>query len=309
MKNYFGIDVGGTSIKMAIINENGKIIEKLSLQANINNYQVPLLDRVKKAVLKIKEVARKKNFNIEGIGVSAAGQINSKSGMIIGDNGHIPDWRGTNLKFEIENLTGLKTEVENDANCAAIAEKWLGNARDYDYSIIYTIGTGIGAGIIIDNQIFNGSYGIGGEIGHMIIDHQGRECSCGNRGCFEQYGSMTALVRDVKKELGVEKKIDGKYIFKMLKEDNQKLEKIFNKFLNYHATAIISLLHIFNPTAVLIGGGISAQKELLIKPLEKKVKAKAMSAYTDEFVLETAKLSNNAGMIGAVRNFIEKNNY
>jgi glucokinase len=306
MKYYLGIDIGGTAVKAGIITENGELIEKRSLSANINNYQVPLLERVKKAALEIKTAAQKKEFKIQGIGVSAAGQIDSNKGMIIGDNGHIPDWKGTNLKREIEELTNLKTEVENDANCAAIAEKWIGNARDYKDIIIYTIGTGIGAGIIIDNQIFNGSRGIGGEIGHMIIEHQGRKCSCGNRGCFEQYASMTALVRDVKKELKLDQEIDGKYIFEELKAGNDEIKKVVDQFLNYHATAIISLLHIFNPEAVIIGGGVSAQKELLIKPLEKIVRAKAMPAYTEEFTLKTAALSNDAGMIGAAKNFIER---
>lgn len=309
MKIYLGIDIGGTAVKTAVIKEQGEIIKKFSIPANINNYQIPLLDRVKKAVLEIRSSAAELDHNIQGIGISAAGQIDSKKGIIIGDNGYIPDWKGTNLKSQIEKLTGLRTEVENDANCAAIAEKWLGNARGYDNSIIYTIGTGIGAGIIIDNQIFNGSRGIGGEIGHMIIEHQGRKCSCGNRGCFEQYASMKALIEDVKKELKLEQEIDGIYIFEEVKKGNSQLKKIVHKFLNYHATAIISLLHIFNPEAVIIGGGVSAQKELLIKPLEKIVRDKAMSAYTEKFVLKTAKLSNDAGMIGAVKNFIEQQSH
>lgn len=308
MKYYLGIDIGGTAVKAGIITESGEVIEKRSLSANINNYQVPLLERVKKTALEIKTAAQKKEFEIQGIGVSAAGQIDSNKGVIIGDNGHIPNWKGTNLKREIEELTNLKTEVENDANCAAIAEKWLGNAREYRDSIIYTIGTGIGAGIIIDNQIFNGRQGIGGEIGHMIIEHQGRKCSCGNRGCFEQYASMTALVRDVKNELKLEQEIDGRYIFKELKEGNYEIKKVVDKFLHYHVTAIISLLHIFNPEAVIIGGGVSAQKELLIRPLEKLVKAKAMPAFTKKLNLKTAALSNDAGMMGAVKNFINKTN-
>lgn len=306
MKNYLGIDIGGTAIKAAVITEKGEILAKISVKANIDNYQVPLLTRVKKAVLEIKDLADKKDLEIEGIGVSAAGQIDNKNGMIIGDNGNIPDWKGTNLKKEIEKITGIKTTVENDANCAAAAEKWLGNAKDYSNSIVYTIGTGIGAGIIIDNKIFNGSRGIGGEIGHMIIDHQGRKCSCGNQGCFEQYASMTALIKDVEKNIKVQADINGKYIFSELKKGNQKIKKVVEDFLAYHATAIVSLLHIFNPEAVIIGGGVSAQKEHLIKPLEKLVREKAMPAYTENFVLKTAKLSNNAGMIGAVKNYLDQ---
>jgi len=120
--------------------------------------------------------------------------------------------------------------------------------------------------------------------------------------------SMTALVRDAKNKLKLEQEIDGRYIFKKLKEGNYEIKRVVDKFLGYHATAIISLLHIFNPEAVIIGGGVSAQKELLLDPLEKLVKVGAMPAYTENFVLKTAKLSNNAGMIGAVKNFIQHQN-
>lgn len=306
MNNYLGIDIGGTAVKAAILNSNGEIIKKISFQANVNNYQVPLLKIVKKAVRDINDIANTKKIKIKGIGISAAGQINSRSGIIIGDNGHIPDWKGTNLKAEIEKTSGLQTTVENDANCAAIAEKWIGNAKKYNDSIVYTIGTGIGAGIIVNGQILNGSRGIAGEIGHMIIKYHGRKCSCGNRGCFEQYGSMTALIKAVEKVVTTKQEIDGKYIFKELKTGNQKINMIVEEFLNYHAAAIISLLHIFNPEAVIIGGGVSAQKKSLIDPLEKIIKANAMPAFVENLNLETAKLSNDAGVIGAVKNFIDR---
>ncbi len=307
MKKYIGIDIGGTKVKAGIVTGEGDILKKLSLDANIDNYEVPLLDIVKKAAVKIKEISIDNNMKIEGVGVSAAGQIDNKSGVVIGDNGFIPDWKGTNLKKEINEITNLKVTVDNDANCAALAENWVGNGRGYTDLILYTIGTGIGAGIIVDGKLLSGHRGIAGEIGHMIIEHKGRNCSCGNNGCFEQYGSMTALINDVKKTLDNSKEnIDGKYIFAEAKNGNKLIKDCINNFIEYHASAIISLLHIFNPQIVIIGGGVSAQEDYLIEPLRKIVFNKAMPVFTEDFELITAKLLNEAGMIGAVKNYIVK---
>lgn len=313
MQKYIGIDIGGTAVKAGIIDSGGKIIDKITKKANINNYQTPLLEIVKDTAAEIYQLALEKDFKIKGAGISAAGQIDSQTGVVIGDNGHIPDWKGSNLKKAVKSVTGLNAAAANDANCAALAEKWIGNGRDYDNLIVYTIGTGIGAGIIVDGKMLSGSRGIAGELGHMIIKEQGRKCSCGNQGCFEQYGSITALVREIKAKKIIAKKdtaggeLNGRIIFAEAKAGNKKVQQCLKKFARHHAAAVISLLHIFNPEAVIIGGGVSAQKEYLIDPIAKIVSKKAMPAYLEGFSLKTAALENEAGMIGAVKNYIDNN--
>lgn len=302
MKKYIGIDIGGTTIKAGIVDEQGEIKYKLVKQSSI-----PLLDIVKKAAEEIKSHARDRGIIIEGVGVSAAGQIDNKDGVVIGDCGNIPDWAGTPLKKEIEDILNLDVVVENDANCAALAEHWLGNGQGYSDLIVYTIGTGIGGGIILGGKIFSGSTGIAGEIGHIVLEKGGRRCTCGNRGCFEQYGSMTALIREVKEATGDQfKEVDGKIIFEEARKGNKEIARCINNFLDYNAAGIVSLLHIFNPRAIIIGGGVSRQGEAIIKPLEKKVREKAMPAFLKNVVITTAKLTNNAGIIGAVKNFIDR---
>jgi glucokinase len=308
MKKYIGIDIGGTAVKAGIIDSSGKIIKKITKKANINNYQIPLLEIAKNTAAEIYQLALDRDFKLEGVAVSAAGQIDSQRGIVIGDNGHIPEWKGSNLKKAINSVTNLKVEAANDANCAALAERWLGNGRGYNNLIVYTIGTGIGAGIIIDGKLLSGNRGIAGELGHMIIEQQGRKCSCGNRGCFEQYGSMTALIKEIKAQKIIKRADpDGRLIFQEAKSGNKKVKKYLEQFINYHAAAIISLLHIFNPESVIIGGGVSAQKEYLIEPIDEIIRRKAMPAYLEGFSLKTAGLQNDAGMIGAVKFFIDQN--
>ncbi|GAA0179895.1 ROK family protein [Clostridium sediminicola] len=305
MKKYIGIDIGGTEIKAGIVNEEGKLLYKITRPSNINNYKIPLIDVIKNITNEINVYTMNNDICIEGVGVSAAGQIDNKNGVVIGTCGNIPGWKGTHIKSEMEKILHLDVIVENDANCAALAEHWIGNGKEYTNMIAYTIGTGIGGGIILDNKIFSGSNGIAGEIGHIVLEKDGEPCTCGNKGCFEQYGSMTALIKNVKKIVGNQlNEINGKIIFEKAKEGNKEIAKCIDHFLDYNATGIVTLLHIFNPEAVIIGGGVSKQGEVIIQPLIKKVKEKAMPAFYENVVIKTAKLSNDAGMIGAVKNYM-----
>ena len=305
MKKYIGIDIGGTAIKAGIIDEKGQVLSKFQERSNVDNYQVPLIDLVKKVVGEVHQYAIINNFAPEGVGVSAAGQIDHKKGTVIGDCGNIPGWTGSHLKDEIGKIVNLNVTVENDANCAALAEHWIGNGQGLKNVIVYTIGTGIGAGIILEGKLFSGGIGIAGEIGHMVLQKDGKKCTCGNRGCFEQYGSMTALIRDVSKETGEQLgEIDGQMIFAEARKGNKKVAFCIDRFLEYNATAIVNLLHVFNPEAIIIGGGVSRQGEVILKPLNEKVRKKAMPTFLNNLVIRTAKFTNDAGIIGAVRNFI-----
>lgn len=310
MKKYIGIDIGGTAIKAGIVDQKGQILYKINKQANINNYEIPLINVVKDTAKEIKVYTIDNKIKIEGVGVSAAGQIDNKNGVVIGSCGNIPKWIGTQLKTEIEKIVNLDVKVENDANCVALAEHWIGNGKNYKNMIAYTIGTGIGGGIIIDGKIFSGSIGIAGEIGHIVLKKDGQQCSCGNKGCFEQYGSMTALIREVRKVTGYKfEKINGEIIFNEAKNGNKQIARCIDVFLEYNATGIVTLLHIFNPEAIIIGGGVSKQGEVIIKPLIEKVREKAMPAFFENVIITSAKLSNDAGIIGAVKNFINYNNF
>lgn len=320
MKVLLTVDIGGTAIKAGIVDMEGKVLYKHETPSNINDYETPLIEVAKSAASVTYEYAGAQGWDIKGIGVSAAGQINSKIGQVIGACGNIPNWIGVNIKKEFEEKFKLNTHVENDANCAALAEKWMGAGREFDDFVAYTIGTGIGGGIIRDGKLMTGSQGIGGEIGHMIIEANGQECTCGNKGCWEQYASMTALVRRVKMKLqesentstihnivnGDLDKINGKVIFQAAEMGDQLSIECIKEFVKYNAIGIVSLLHILNPEAVIIGGGVSMQKDRIVEPIKKEVFKRSMPAFASNIKIMVAQLGNDAGMVGAAKAFMDK---
>lgn len=307
---YIGIDIGGTAVKIGLVNHKGDLLASSTAPVNFDNYQTPIIDTVIKQTSLF--IAENKIVldAIEGIGVSATGQVNTIQGSITGTAGHIDNWLGTPIAELLGNYFSKPVTVANDANCAALGEKWLGAAQSHRNSIMITIGTGIGGGIIIDNQILSGAIGIAGELGHFSIKKDGLSCSCGNVGCLEQYASTTALVRKVEKSNFVtlsnipKETINGKFIFEQVKQNNSELESILNEWISDIALGITGLIHIFNPSLIVIGGGVSLQEDLFIKPLAKQIHSKIMPSFASNLTICSAELGNNAGLLGAVANYI-----
>lgn len=304
---YLGIDIGGTAVKIGMVTEEGKILLSNSYDVAFDSYETPIFDTVKKSI----EIFIRENYidmkSIEGIGVSATGQVNSNTGTIIGVGGNIKNWCGTEIKKELEEIYNIKTTVVNDANCMVIGEQWVGKDRGYKNIVGVTIGTGVGGGIIVDSKILLGSIGIAGELGHFSINSEGKKCTCGNIGCYEQYASTTALikiVRDKFEELDIlsfkKEDLNGKVIFEEVSRGNKKLQEILDEWIINIGKGLVSLVHIFNPEIIIIGGGVSKQEELFIKPLRKYVLENVMKRFGENLRLEAAELGNNAGLVGAV---------
>jgi glucokinase len=305
--NYLGIDIGGTSAKLGIVDREGNVLSEDSCNICFDHYNTPILTTVSK---KIDEFIAANHIcmqELAGIGVSATGQIDTESGTVIGAAGHIKGWEGTQIKKELESSYGIKTTVVNDANSVAIAEHWIGKAKGADNALVITIGTGVGGGIISDSKILLGSRGIAGEIGHFVIDYNGRLCSCGNRGCYEQYASMTALIKTVRQQKQLLEKyhlsmedINGTKIFEMVAEGSVPMIEIVDAWIDYVAAGLIGLTHIFSPEIIVIGGGVSKQEELFVNKLRKKVMNSVMPIYKETVRIEAASLGNSAGFVGAV---------
>ncbi len=307
---YLGIDIGGTAVKMGIVTKNGEILSKSQFPVAFDGYETPILV----TVLKSTDLFLSEN-NIDpealgGIAVSATGQIDSNLGIVAGSGGNIKNWVGARIKEEFEAKYRKKTVVINDANCVALGEAWIGNARGKKNALIFTIGTGLGGGIMVDDRILLGESGFAGELGHFSIHYEGRPCTCGNRGCFEQYASMTALVKQVKsyveeENIIVDGEINGMYIFEEVKRGNEGIARIVDAWIDDISHGITSLVHVFNPEVVLIGGGVSLQKELFIDKLEQKLQSRIMPNFRKKLQLLPAKLGNDAGMVGAVYHFLK----
>lgn len=287
MKKYLGIDIGGTDVKLGIINDKGEVLRKAKYSVNFDNYVTPILETV---LIKSQEFLN--NEEIDGVGVSATGQIDDKAGTVIGTSGFIPNYLYSPIKAELEKLFNKPVAVANDGNCMIIGERWLNKLNHKDI-IGVVIGTGIGGGIIVNNSILLGDRGIAGEIGQISI--------YGEK--YEDLASTRALVDRVSKLINKED-INGKWIFENL--DNPAIKSEYDLWLNDVAVGLVSLIHIFNPSCIVIGGGISVQADLFIKPLEEKIKKLALPRFSEQLIIQAASLGNDAGMIGAIANLLEK---
>ena len=310
---YLGIDIGGTAVKFGLVNGEGVMVSEVSeYSVKFDNYETPIIETVVKSVKEFMSKNNKNFFDINGIGVSATGGINSKLGIVEGSAGHIKNWEGTNIKKRLEAEFGMNTVVLNDANAAALGEMWKGAAKGRENVVVMTIGTGVGGGIIVDSKILLGSKGFAGEIGHIPVNVDGEECSCGNTGCIEHYGSTSALVRNIKNAvisgeiIGInEDEIDGRLIFKQVSAGNKVVIKYVDEWINYISAALVGLVHIFNPEMVILGGGVSKQKEFFVDKVRDKVLHSVMDNFAQSLSIEAAELGNNAGIIGAVKFVID----
>lgn len=307
---YLGIDIGGTAVKMGIVTETGEILCKSQYPVAFDHYETPILTTVLQSAELFLSEQNISPTSLSGIAVSATGQIDSHLGMVAGGGGNIRNWTGARIKEEFESRYHLRTVVINDANCVALGEAWIGNAKDQKNALIFTIGTGLGGGIMVDGKILLGASGFAGELGHFSIHFEGRPCTCGNKGCFEQYASMTALIKQVKQymeahDIKVDGEVNGLYIFEQIKAGNSWMAEIVDAWICDISHGITSLVHIFNPDVVLVGGGVSLQKELFVDKLEKKLQEKIMPNFRKQLKLLPAKLGNDAGMVGAVYYFLQ----
>lgn len=302
MSKFLGIDIGGTAAKIGIVTDRGEITEMDSFSVSFDHYKTPIIETVVKNTDIFLERIGMIPSELSGIGVSATGQINVLEGTVAGSAGHIDNWLGTPVKQILEEHYHIPAAVANDANCAVIGEQWRGAAKECRNVIMITIGTGVGGGIIVQDQLLLGAVGIAGELGHFTVKKDGIPCTCGNRGCYERYASTTALVRRVTERLGnpSDISIDGRYIFKQVSEGNEEIREILEDWIEDIAVGLTGLIHIFNPETVIIGGGVSQQEELFIQPLKEKIMKKAMPCFRKNLRICAAKLGNNAGLLGAV---------
>ena len=295
------IDIGGTAVKMGLVDRSGAIHARHEASVCYDGYQTPILTTV---IREAKAFLAQENAKIEGIGVSATGQVDDQIGAVIGTNGKIPHYEGSQIKKEMEAEFGVPVYALNDANAAALGECFIGRGKDIANVLMITLGTGVGGGIVLGGRVFGGTRGIAGELGHFTLYQDGIPCPCGKRGCYESYAATTALVRRAKEASG-EDEMNGRIIFSRAKDGDKTMLSVLSAWIDDIAAGISGLVHIFNPQIVLIGGGVSAQEDLLIKPLRERVLAQVMPRFAENLQLEAATLGNDAGMIGAAKFYMD----
>ncbi len=302
-----GIDLGGTKTSFALVNEKGDILEEFKINTNSLGGEY-ILNDLQENSSKLFEKANKTGYTIKAIGIGSPGRVDTKNGIVVDCTPNLKNWKGIKIKDFFNHHFDIPVFIDNDANIAAYGEYYLRKleGKDENTIIILTIGTGLGSGIIYNKSLFRGR-GLGCEIGHMILDTKGRYCNCGQRGCFEMYVSGTAIETQAKERLykypdsklnGI-LNIDSHNVFALAKQGDLYSQIIIDEMAEYLSYAMISLINIFDPNLILIGGGISTQKDIyfnkMIKIVEKEIN------YTDfnRNIIQIAQSNEKAGLIGA----------
>ena len=288
--NILAIDIGGTMIKYGLVSSDGEILSTDKIETEAEKGLENILNKIDNIFKRYKE------NNPVGIAVSGTGQINGIIGKVIGGNPIIPNWIGTNLVKILEKKYNLPIVLENDVNCVALGEKWIGAGKDLSNFICLTIGTGIGGGIILNNQLFRGENFVAGEFGHILI----------KKGEFEQFASTTALIRLVKER--TEKTLNGKEIFDLEKKEIVEYQEVISEWIENLTDGLSSIVYCFNPANIILGGGVIEQGEPLINKIKNSLFKKIGPQFKEKLNITQAKLGNNAGMIGASYLLLEKIN-
>lgn len=295
MNKYICIDVGGTSIKYGIISEQGNIITKNQIETQAEKGNNTVINKIKDIV---RGYVNNYEFQgIQGVCVSTAGMVDPDAGKIIYASQLIPDYIGTEIKKEIESEFNLLCEVENDVNCAGLGEMWLGAGKGKSSCICMTIGTGIGGCIIINNKLLHGCNNSAGELGYMKI----------GKDEIQDVASTSALVKKIRK-LKNNDLIDGKEIFELAKAGDKECIDAIDEMIEKLGVGIANAVYLLNPEVVILGGGIIAQKEYLYDKICNSIKSNLLPHIFENTDIQFAKNQNNAGMLGALYNFIQKHN-
>lgn len=312
LKNYIGIDIGGMTIKGIIIDGQGKILFEDVIPTDAGKGENAIGDNVVELVNRMIINSKLYKNDFAGIGIGSPGLIDSERGNIVfAGNLMLNNYP---LAKYVSERVGMPVKLTNDANAAALGEAKFGSGIKCRDSILVTLGTGVGGGIISEGKLFEGGKSAGAEIGHMVIVVDGERCSCGRKGCFESYASATALMEQTKRAMQQNKdslmwqkytldSVSGATAFEYADKD-ETAKQVVETYVKYLACGIINLVNVFRPQVVMLGGGVSAQGEKLTRPVQEIVNKEVFASSYAPVKIVTAKLGNKAGGIGAAALFM-----
>lgn len=280
-------DIGGTFIKYGLCDENFNLLEKDKIPTLAENGGQSIIERVIEII--------EQYDSIDRVAVSTAGQVDSENGIVVYSTDNIPYYTGMRVKSLIENKTGIPTFVENDVNSAALGEAHFGAAKGVSDFVCLTLGTGIGGAIFLNNKLYKGSASSAGELGHMIIHSGGKQCTCGGEGCYECYASASALIKAVNKVSPVE--LNAFQIFEKENIEKPEIRSEIDKWIDEIIVGLINIIYIFNPSMIVLGGGIM-NEDYIIELIDRKIYTRLMDNFKNVKIVRP-KLGNDAGMIGA----------
>lgn len=306
-----GIDVGGTTIKGGIVRKDGTIICKSSVVTDANAGYKKFAKDIADFCLNLVKEAEISIDEIESVGMGIPGTVDAENGVVIYSNNI--DLKDAPIVSEFKKYINKPVYADNDANCAALGEYFaLGDNSIKDF-VAVTLGTGVGGGIVIGGKLYSGYLGGGSEIGHMVINMNGEDCTCGRKGCWEAYASATALVRDAQKAAADNKdsllwkmiqendgKANGRIVWEASNKGDETARKVTDQYAIYVAEGIVNIVNIFRPEVIAIGGGVSRAGDALLVPVKEYVEKHYYgTGYCESGKIVIAQLGNEAGIVGA----------
>ncbi|MGN0639706.1 MAG: ROK family protein [Oscillospiraceae bacterium] len=306
-----GIDLGGTNIKVGLVDENYNIVQKATAKTNLPRPAEEICGTIVELIWQCLTAAKVTIGEVNSIGIGTPGVANRNSGVVLYSCNL--DFHNTDLRTLLKQRLDKPIYVENDANAAAFGEVLAGAGKGYSDVVVVTLGTGVGGGIIIGGKIYTGFNFCGAELGHTVIEFNGRQCGCGRKGCFEAYSSATALINMTKEAMEAHKdskmweiaggdieKVDGKTAFDGMRADDEAAKGVINMYIEYLGCGLTNIVNTFQPEVLLIGGGICKEGENLTKPLYDIIRRDSYCVDEKQSTkLDICKLGNDAGIIGA----------
>ncbi len=321
MSDYsIGVDLGGTNLRIAAVDSDGKLLEKLTLGAEVSRGRDFVITEMCNAIQSLR-LKYHGSGELVGIGIGVPGFIDMAAGMVM-QSPNLPDWTSFPVRDEIEKRLGTKVILENDANSAAMGEKWLGAAREYDHMAMYTLGTGVGGGLIFNGRLWHGMTGMAGELGHFNIYADGHPCGCGSRGCLEQYASATAIVRMAREAISEGESTElerlshdpvqftSRSIYNLALQGEAAAKRVFEKVGRALGIGVGAMVNSLNLPIYVIGGGVASSWDAFAPAMFEEMKFRSViySLTSPEAVghdkgtiITRALLGSDAGLYGAAR--------
>ena len=317
---YFaiGVDLGGTNLRIAAVSEGGEIIDVITTATEVKRGRDQVIAEMTEAIKTVS--GRLKAQTLMGVGIGVPGIIDMATGMLR-KSPNLPGWEDYPVREEIERRLGSRVILENDANAAALGELWIGAGKGADDLCMFTLGTGVGGGIVLNGQIWHGMTGMAGELGHTPVDPNGRACGCGSRGCVEQYASATAVKRmameavesgkapELAAALKRDSELSSKIVFELARMGDAPAQKIFDIVGESLGISIATAINTLNLPIYVVGGGVSAAWDAFSPKMFETVKQRSFiylatgpeSGRHSPTVIRRAQLGSDAGILGAAR--------
>lgn len=318
-----GVDLGGTNLRVAVVDSHGKLLEKLTTGTQVSRGRDRVIGEMCDDIRVLAAKFTGAGFDFGGIGIGVPGIIDLATGFLR-ESPNLPGWDNYPVRDEIEQRVGTRVVLENDANAAAMGEKWLGAGRDTDDMCMLTLGTGVGGGLILNGRIWHGMTGMAGELGHITVKPEGQPCGCGSRGCVEQYASATAVVRMARElsESGEAPELAGalrenpefssKIVYQMALQGDRAAREIFRRVGRALGIVVADMINILNLPMFVIGGGVASAWDAFAPAMFEEIRQRSfVYAATapsdtgkiehDRTIITRALLGSDAGLFGAAR--------